>query len=135
MVPGGCWYAREQAQLRAAHTLMPGPFVSALAAIPWPVILRQAPILLKAADALLASSRRRSAHDTAATDLQALRARIAELEQQQQAYADVVKQLADHINAITVAAQASSLRSRQSFVVATVGVGLGLVACLLAWLR
>ena len=92
-------------------------------------------MLLKAADALLARSRHRSVEHTATTDVQALRARIAELEQQQQAFADVVKQLADHINAVAVAAEASSRRSRQSFLVATVGVGLGLVACLLAWLQ
>lgn len=114
---------------------MPGPLVSALAAIPWPMILKQAPALLAAADALLASSRRRSVELTAPTDVQALRERIAELEQHQQAYADLVKQLADHINAVAVAAQASSVRARQSFMLATVGVGFGLVACLLAWLR
>jgi len=114
---------------------MPGPLVSALAAIPWRMILTQSPALLAAADALLASSRRRSVELTAATDVQALRERIAELEQHQQAYADLVKQLADHINAVAIAAQASSVRVRQSLMLATVGVGLGLVACILAWLR
>ena len=114
---------------------MPGPFVVALAAIPWPTILRQAPALLAAADALLARVRRRSVEQAAATDVQALRARIAELEQQQQAAADLVKQLTDQINAVAVAAQASEARVRQSLMLAAVGVGVGLVACLLTWWR
>lgn len=114
---------------------MPGPFVSALAAIPWPLILKQGPTLLKAADALLATSRRRSVELTTASDVQALRHRLAELEEQQEAYAALVKQLTDHLNAVTVAAQASAVRARQSLILAAVGVVLALLACLLAFLR
>jgi hypothetical protein len=113
---------------------MPGPFVAALTALPWPTILKQAPALLAAADALIARSRRPVA-PTAATDLEALRQRIAELEAQQQADVELVKQLAAQLTAIAVAAEATSVRVRQCFVLAAAGVALGLIACLLLWLR
>jgi hypothetical protein len=111
---------------------MPGP-LAWLAAISWPMVLKQAPAVLAAADAMLERSRRRSGEHLASTDVEALRQRIAELEQQQQAAAVVVKQLADHIDVVTLAAQASSVRTRQALILATVGVVVGLVACLLAW--
>jgi len=112
---------------------MAGPFVSVLAAS-WPAILKQAPALLAAAEVLMAKSRRPVA-PTADSDVEALRQRIVELETHQQAYADLVKQFADHITAVAVAAQASSLRVRQCFALATAGVCLGLLACVLVWLR
>ena len=99
------------------------------------MILKQASALLAAADALLARSRRRSVERSAATDLEALRQRIAELEQLQQADADVVKQLADQMSAVALAAQASSVRTRLAVMLAMVGIGVGLVACLLALWR
>jgi len=113
---------------------MPIPLLSALAAIPWPTILKQAPALLAAADVLLARSRGRSAFADA-TDVQALRQRIVELETNQQAYADLVKQLADHVTAVAAAAQASAVRVRQSLILATAALGLAVIACLLAWFR
>ena len=113
---------------------MPDRLVSALASISWQAIVKQAPALLAAAEVLMAKSRRPVA-PTAATDVEALRQRIAELEMHQQAYADLVKQFADHINAVAVAAQASSLRLQRCFAVATAGVCLGLLACVLVWLR
>jgi len=114
---------------------VPGPFVSALAAIPWPTILKQAPALLAAADALIARSGRRPVAPTAETNIETLRQRVADLEAQQQSYADLVRQLADQLGAITVAAEASSVRVRQCFVLAAAAVGLGLLACFLVWLR
>ena len=115
---------------------MPGPLVSALAKIPWPLILKQGPSLLAAAEALVTNSRRRSVELTAAAnDFQALRHRLSELEEHQQANAALVKQLTDQINAVTVAAQASAVRARQSLILGAAGVALGLVACLVALLR
>jgi len=115
---------------------MPGPLVVAvLTAIPWPLILKQGPALLQAADALLATSRRAVGGVSAANDAEALRQRVAALEDQQQAFATLVKELTDHLNAVTIAAQASALRVRQSLIVGGVGVVLGLAGCLLAFLR
>ena len=111
------------------------PFLSVLAAIPWPAILKQAPALLGAADAMLAKSRSRSAALAEATDVQALRQRIVELEANQQACADLVKQLADHVTAVSAVAEAAAARVRQSVLFATAALGLGVIACLLAWFK
>jgi hypothetical protein len=104
-----------------------------LAAIPWSTILKASPALLAAADALIGKTPRKPATPTAAADVDTLRQRIAELEAQQQAYADVLKQLARVI--MIAAAEASSARVRQSLILAAAGVGLGLIACLLALFR
>jgi hypothetical protein len=101
----------------------------------WPMILKQAPALLAAADELLARSRRRSTASTVADDAHALRQRIAELEQQQQANADLVRQLTNQINALTVAAEGTAEKASRALILAGVGVGLGIVASLVAWLR
>jgi hypothetical protein len=114
---------------------MGGPFASVLAAIPWSTILKQSPALLAAADALIGKTHRKPATPTVAADLDTLRHRVAELEAEQQAYANLVKQLADHVTAIAAAAEAGSARVRQSLILGAAGVGLGLIACLLALFR
>lgn len=111
------------------------PLVSALAAIPWSLILKQAPRLLAVADALLTSSKRRSAELTAATDVQGLRLRVVELEKEQEGLAALVKELTELVNAVTLAAQVSAVRARQALVLGAVGVGLGLAAAAMALLR
>ena len=111
---------------------MRGPFASVLAAIPWSAILKQSPALLAAADALIGKTHRKPSTPTAAADIDTLRHRVAELEAQQQAYADLVKQLADHVTAIAAAAEVSAARVRQSLMLGAAGVGLGLIAMLLA---
>jgi len=102
---------------------MPMPWV-ALGAI-----LRNAPIVLGAADALLARTRRPS---TTAADLDALRQRIADLEQHQQATATLAKELAEQASAITAALQANAIKTRQALTLSIVGIVLGVVAILLA---
>jgi len=103
--------------------------------IPWQLILRQTPSLLKAASSLLDSSRRRPADIDGANDLHALRDRVAELAKDQQAYADLVKQLTDHIDALTEVTQATAARARQAMLVGGAGIALGLVGCVLALVR
>lgn len=104
-------------------------------AVPWQLILKQAPALISAAGDLLIKSRRWSADITTAKDLNALRDRCAELAKDQQAYAELVKQLTDQLNAITEIAQATAARARRCAIVGAAGVALGLVACVLALLR
>jgi len=99
------------------------------------IVVRQAPALLAAADALLAGARQRRAAASAATDIESLRQRLAALEQHQQANAELMKQLAEHATAITAAAQANAARSRQAFVLAIASVTLALIALLLVWLQ
>ena len=105
---------------------MPGA-IGAIAAI-----LRQAPMILAAADALVARSRRPSVPNA---DLETLRQRIAELEQHQQANATLAKDLADHASAMTTAVQANATKAQYAFVLGIVGVALGVAALLVALLR
>ena len=100
--------------------------------LPWAAlgtILRTAPIVLGAADSLLARTRRPA---TTAADLDALRQRIADLEQHQQATATLAKELAEQANAVTQAIQANAIKTRQSFILSIVAVVLGVLALLVA---
>jgi phage/plasmid primase-like uncharacterized protein len=105
---------------------MPGA-ISAIAAI-----LRQAPVLLAAADALVARTRK---PPVTAADLDGLRQRLADLEQHQQANAALAKDLADHSGAMATAVQAAAARARQAFLLGIVAVALGASALLIALLR
>lgn len=104
-----------------------------LKAIPWGMLLRQAPTILAAADALLASSRRRT-EPPASTDGQALRQRLEQIEELQRTNADVVKQLADQVGALTAAAEVDAARTRLALMLGALGVILGAAALLVAWL-
>ena len=63
------------------------------------------------------------------------RDRVAELAKDQQAYAALVKELTDQLNAVTEVAHATAARARLAVIFAAAGVGLGLLACVLALLR
>ena len=105
-----------------------------LKAIPWSMLLRQAPTILAAADALLASSRRHPQPPAAASGDQALAQRLEQIEELQRTNADVVKQLADQMGALTAAAQVDAARTRLALTLGAVGVLLGAAAMLVAWL-
>jgi len=104
-------------------------------ALPWRLILNQAPALLLAATDLLSKSRRAPAHIATAQDLNALRDRCAELAKDQQAFAELMKQLTDQLNAVTEVTRATATRARRCMIVGVVGVVLGVVACAIALLR
>src|SRR5688572_8538138 len=97
------------------------------------VVLKQTPAILAAADAVLARSRQKQGG--AAGDLETLRQRVAGLEQQAQANAELSRQLAEHAAAVTSAAQVTAAKARQAFVLAIVAVTLSVAAALLVWLR
>ena len=102
---------------------------------PWSTlaaILRQAPVILGAAEALVARSRRPT---VTTADLEGLRQRIAELEQHQQANAALAKDLADHATAIAAAVQANAVKARQAFVLGIAGIAIGVIALLVALLK
>ena len=100
--------------------------------LPWLAvarILKQAPIVLSAADALLARTRRPS---TTAADLDAIRQRITELEQHQHATAALAKELAEQAQAIADALRADAAKTRQTFILSVIAVVLGVAAVALA---
>jgi hypothetical protein len=104
-------------------------------ALPWQFILNQTPALLLAAGDLLSKSRRSPADIATAKDLDALRDRCAELAKDQQAYAELLKQLTEQLNAITEITRATATRARRCMIVGIAGVALGVVACAIALLR
>jgi hypothetical protein len=101
---------------------------------PWTIILKQAPMLISAAETLLASSRR-SAAASAATDAQAVRQRLEDIETHQQANAEVVRQLTEQVSALAQAAQATAERLRMALILAGAGAVLGGTALLVALFR
>ena len=107
----------------------------AMPRIPWATILKNAPALLGAADALLAQTRQRSAATEITGDVNVLRRRVAEIDQQQRASAELVRQLADQVNAMAAAAEQSAARLRIAYALAITGTVLGIAGCLIGWLR
>jgi hypothetical protein len=96
-------------------------------------VLKQTPLILSAADAVLARSRQRQGGATG--DLETLRQRVAGLEQQAVANAELSRQLAEHAAAVTTAAQATAAKARQAFVLAISSAVLAAAALLFAWFR
>jgi hypothetical protein len=104
-------------------------------AVPWQLVLKQAPLLMSAAGDLFMKSRSWSVGIATAKDLNSLRERCAELAKDQQGSAELVKQLTEQLNAVTEIVHATAAKSRRSTIVGAAGVALGLVACVLALLR
>jgi hypothetical protein len=67
-----------------------------------------------------------------AIDLDGLRRRVAELDEQQRASAELVQRLARQVNAMALAAEASAVRLRRAYALAIAGTILGAAGCLLA---
>ena len=105
--------------------------------LPWSalsLVLKQTPVVLAAASAVVEAARHRRNAPKAVGEAEALRQRMAALEQQLQANAELSKQLAEHASAVAVATQATAAKTRQAFILAMVGVTLAVAALLVAWL-
>ena len=105
-----------------------------LARLPWTAILTETAVLLKRANDLR-ESRIQPAVTPAANDIEALRQRLAELEKQQRADAELIQQLATEIATIAAAAETTAARLQQAYLLAIVGIAFGMLATLLAWFR
>lgn len=90
---------------------MPINWWAALRAVPWGTILSRAPSVVDAANRLLSESRRKRA-PPGSDELDMLTARVAALEEHDQADAAVTKQLADEIATLANAAQIVAARIR-----------------------
>ena len=102
--------------------------------VPWAALgtlLKQAPLVHAAADALLSRSRSRT---TPAADVATLRQRVAELEQHQQATAALAKELAEQAQILAAAATANAARAKQALLLGALGLALAVAALLVAWL-
>jgi hypothetical protein len=106
-----------------------------LARLPWGTILEGTAALLKRANDLRVSRTEPPVAAPPASDVEALRQRVAEFEKQQRADAELIQQLATEIAAIAAAAHATAARARRAYLLALAGLALGLVGTLLAWFR
>jgi hypothetical protein len=106
-----------------------------MASIPWGTILKNAPAILSAADALLAQSRRTTVATELTGDVQLLQRRLAELDHQQRASAELVQRLATQVNEMALAAEQSAAKLRIAYALAIIGAVLGTAGCLIGWLR
>ena len=89
--------------------------------IPWAAILKHAPAILAAADALRNQVRANDAGDrTRSVD-----ARLAELENESRASAQLTQDMAEQINALTLAHESAARTARH-------GLALGIAALVLA---
>jgi hypothetical protein len=113
---------------------MAPPVLTALAAVPWTTILRQAPALLAAAKGLEAAFRPPRAPLEPDADIQALRERIAQLEATQEEHARLIVQLTGHVARLAAVSDASLRLCRRALLLGGAGLALALVACVLAWL-
>jgi hypothetical protein len=78
--------------------------MSAIKAVPWALLLKNAPQIVKAADALAGRLRARdlpSTGDHGAHDVEALESRVAALEEHDRSDAAVLRQMAEQIEALT----------------------------------
>jgi hypothetical protein len=89
--------------------------------IPWVAILKHAPTLLSAADALLTRVRANDAGDRT----QSLDTRLAELEDESRASAQLTQNMAQQINALTLAHENAARTARR-------GLALGIAAIVVA---
>jgi hypothetical protein len=106
--------------------------------LPWGLLVNQLPIVMRAVDTLIVATARRSAARDTAPVLESLHQRVAALEEQQRVSADLLKQVAEHVNAIAVAAEESSRLLRRAMMLAIVAGGVALLALVLgvvAWIR
>jgi hypothetical protein len=99
-----------------------------VAMIPWVAILKHAPTILAAADALRARVKATDAGDrTRSVD-----ARLAELEGDSRAAAQLTQDMAQQINALTLAHAAAARQTRVAIGLGAAALVLSLVAVVLA---
>jgi hypothetical protein len=111
------------------------PWLVALKVIPWGPLLANAPSILRSANALRSRAQARSDDATPAGDDQALRARLAALEQRDRETADVIAQLTAQVDALTTATEVLEARARWLLVIAVASLAMAALAVGLAVLR
>jgi hypothetical protein len=106
--------------------------------VPWTTVLNQLPLLVRAVDGLIDSTVRSNAVRETASAVELLQARLVAVEEQQRASADLLKQLAESVNAVAETADATSRLLRRTLIVASVGAGVAILALILVvilWVR
>lgn len=113
---------------------MANPWLRALRAIPWAVLLSKAPEIARAADTVLSGTRSQKATSAAAVDqLRSLTDRIEALENHDRAHAELLKQITDQVSALTTATEVLAARQKWLLAIGILSLGLAILAVVLAW--
>lgn len=98
--------------------------------IPWAALLKHAPTILAAADALRARVKASDAGDRTRD----VEVRLGELEAESRAAAQLMQDMAQQINALTLAHESAARRARLAVGLGIAAFGLGGAAAILAWM-
>ncbi|MBN2201271.1 hypothetical protein JW777_04890 [bacterium] len=109
------------------------PLFKTLVSIPWPTLLKRAPLLVQMAEALLMGTMHTRKDGSVADETASLRERISALEAHDHRDAELVKQLAEQVEALTLTVRIMAARQKAIFWMAGLGFGL-LFAALVAGL-
>lgn len=105
---------------------------TALKSIPWKTIIVNAPKIAMAADTLLSGVRRPKPDLAATNELHALSDRVTALEAHDQKDAELVKQLADQAQALTIASQVLAGRVRLMLILVIFAIVIAVAAIAVA---
>jgi hypothetical protein len=103
-----------------------------IGALPWTSLLKQAPSLVKAADALVSNATLRKTTRGHANALKALDERVAHLEAHDRVDAELMKRLAEEMETLTRTAAVVASRVKAAMVLSALALALGLAA--VVWL-
>jgi hypothetical protein len=106
---------------------MPGPLFSTLTAIPWSAILKNAPSIVKAANALLTGTKTRPEALATKDELTALKERVDGLEAHDLSDAELVKRLAEQLEILTFSTRIVAVRVRAAVLISMAGLLVSLV--------
>jgi hypothetical protein len=103
-----------------------------IGALPWTSLLKQAPSLVKAADALLSNATLHKTTKGHAAALKSLDERVAGLEAHDRVDAELMKRLAEEMETLTRTAAVVASRAKAAMVLSGIALAFGLAA--VAWL-
>jgi hypothetical protein len=104
---------------------MPSPFFTTLISIPWKELLKQAPSIAAAADALLSGTKTHKETRLTASAVTSLMERVEALETHDRADAQLVKRLADQVEVLTFSTKILASRLKAALVIAVIGIIIG----------
>lgn len=110
-------------------------FLSALKTIPWKALIAQAPVIINSASNLLQSiprSPKETESDEKQNNIEQLQTRLESLEGSHQQNAEIVKQIADQLQAVTETLPVLGARLRLLLLFSLTGMILGLGALAVA---
>jgi hypothetical protein len=110
------------------------PWFAVLRALPWATILANGPAIARAAERALSRSHS-AVPDEPSPEMTALTERLAALEAKQVELSEVLRQMAEHTERLTLAADVLAIRLRWMTVAAIVASALAIASLVVAFVR